>query len=50
MIKYVLVVWPESQYFINHSECYFCNDEKVGSSAYFVPEDLYNKTFKLKHK
>jgi len=38
---FVIVTWPESQYFIDRDDCYLiCDDkgvEEFGSSAYFVP-------------
>lgn len=40
-MKYELVQWPESQIFIGKPHCYFVNDEELGSSAYFVREDIY---------
>jgi len=47
-IKYIIVVWPESQELMEHDrfgECFLINDndglDHFGSSAYFVPEDLY---------
>ena len=36
-MRYILVEWPESQYFIGHEKCYLCEEL---DSAYFVPEDL----------
>jgi hypothetical protein len=46
--RYVVVCWPDSQDFMEHEryhECHLINDEdgleEFGSSAYFVPEDLY---------
>ena len=48
MEKFILVEWPDYQYFMDHPDfetrCYFCADENV----YFVPVDMYNliiKTF-----
>lgn len=42
---YVIVTWPESQYFLGRDDCHLVNDEnginKFGSSAYFVPTDVY---------
>lgn len=49
MIKYVMVTWPYSQEFMEHerfNECYLVQameDQEEISSAYFVPEDLYNE-------
>lgn len=49
MIKYVLVSFPEIQYFIEHprwNECIFCmsiEGHEVEDSTYAVPEDLYNE-------
>lgn len=39
--KYLLVEWPESQYFIGHEKCYLCEEL---DSAYFVPEEVFNET------
>lgn len=39
--KYLLVEWPESQYFIGHEKCYLCEEL---DSAYFVPEEIFNET------
>ena len=50
--KYILSQWPESQIFMEHprfSECLFVEDldghTEVGSSAYMIPEDLYNEVY-----
>jgi len=44
--RYVVAMWPESQEFMGRPDCYFINDdnglEDFGSSAYFVPENIYN--------
>lgn len=43
--KYILVHWPESQYFIGMEDCYYIDamkDSKL-SQAMFVPEETYNK-------
>lgn len=44
-IKYILVRWPESQYFIGIENCYYINP--MGDinldQAMFVPEETYNK-------
>lgn len=43
--KYILVHWPESQYFIGMESCY-CIDAMKDSNlnqAIFVPEETYNK-------
>ena len=52
MTKYILAQWPESQIFMEHprfSECLFVEDldghTEVGSSAYMIPEDLYNEVY-----
>lgn len=48
-MKYVLVTFPEIQYFMEHerwSECIFCIEiegHPCPDSAYMVPEDLYNE-------
>lgn len=43
--KYILVTWPESQYFIGMEHCYHINP--IGDidldQAMFVPEETYNK-------
>ena len=47
MEKYVLVSFPEIQYFMEHSrwsECIFCQEiegHPCEDSTYAVPEDLY---------
>lgn len=49
--KYVVVTWPDIQYFMDKEgfkeNSYLINDEKglddFGSSAYFVKESWYNK-------
>ena len=47
MKKYVLVSFPEIQYFMENSrwsECIFCNEiegHPCEDSTYAVPEDLY---------
>lgn len=47
MDKYVLVEWPEIQYFMEHpryrSECYGASTEDDISEVWFVPEDLYEE-------
>jgi hypothetical protein len=51
MNKYVLITWPDSQEIMDEEwfqdECILMNDEnrldEIGSSAYFVPEERYNK-------
>ena len=49
---YKLVLWPESQFLMDHprfSECLFIDyidgHEDVGSSAYVCPVDLYEEIF-----
>lgn len=49
MTKYVLVKWPDSQELMDKTwfnECLLVQDidghTEVGSSAFMVPEDLYN--------
>lgn len=47
--KYILVEWPESQYFMGQKGCYFCQCDDENSfgeldQAMFVPENLYYKT------
>ena len=45
--KYILVYWPESQYFIGIEGCYhvlpLIHDTENLDQAMFVPEDIYNK-------
>lgn len=45
--KYILVEWPDSQYFIGIKGCYYAqpsiNDAENLDQAIFVPEDIYNK-------
>lgn len=48
--RYILSQWPESQHFMDNprfSECIRVTDidghDEVGSSAYMVPEDLYEE-------
>lgn len=49
MTKYVLVSFPEIQYFMEHerwNECIFCQEiegHPVANSTYAVPEDLYHE-------
>jgi len=50
--KYIIVQWPESQRLMEHdrfAECELINTETgidlYGSSAYFVPRDLYDEIF-----
>lgn len=42
MEKYVLVQWPDSQALMEYEwfkeECSLADEDKFGSSAYFVPE------------
>ena len=47
MSRYVLVEWPESQEFVGHPDCHLCTEL---DNAYFVPEDLYCKTFGRIHQ
>lgn len=52
--KYVVVTWPGSQDFIGRPDCYLVNDDngmiKFGSSAYIVPENIYNLVMTNKDK
>ena len=45
--KYILVEWPDSQYFMGVEGCYYVypsiNDTKNLDGALFVPENIYNK-------
>lgn len=42
MEKYILVEWPDYQYFMEMPDfkerCFFCADENI----YFVPQSMYN--------
>ena len=56
-MKYVLVTWPESQLLMEFewfNECILMNEEshltEIGSSAYFVPENLYDEFLKKMNK
>ena len=44
---YIVVQWPESQYFIGQDDCYLINSDYgidvYGSSAYLVPVSLYEE-------
>lgn len=51
-MKYLLVLWPDSQMLMEHPrfhECLLVNDidghDEVGSSAYMCPEDLHKEIF-----
>lgn len=52
--KYIVVEWPESQDFIGRPDVYLINDDNgyrdFGSSAYFVPENIYNLVMNNKDK
>ena len=45
--KYILVEWPDSQYFIGIKGCYYVqpsiNDAENLDGALFVPENIYNE-------
>ena len=43
--KYILVEWPESQYFMGQENCYYFNSKENEQldQALFVPEDIYEK-------
>ena len=49
MKKYIIVTWPKSQQFMEHTrfnECYLVQaieGQEALAAAYFVPEDLYNE-------
>lgn len=50
MTKYILVEWPNTQYFMEHprySECYHCDgvdfNNRETCGALMVPEDLYEE-------
>lgn len=47
MNKYILVEWPESQYFMGIKGCYYVqpsiNDPENLDGALFVPEDVYER-------
>ena len=42
MEKYILVEWPDYQYFMDfpdfEEKCFFCAEENI----YFVPQSMYN--------
>ena len=40
--KYILVEWPEYQYYMDDEDTYFCAEANV----LFVPEETYNNKFK----
>ena len=44
---YIIVQWPESQYFLDRDDVHLINDDNginiYGSSAYFVSIDTYEK-------
>ena len=48
-VKYILVTFPEIQYFMDHprfNECLFCMEIRghlCPDSTYVVPEDLYHE-------
>lgn len=46
MSKYLLIEWPESQYFIGLKGCYSISldeDDDISlDQAMFVPEEIYN--------
>ena len=55
MERHILVEWPESQYFMGRSDCYFCQCDDENSfgaldQAMFVPEDLYCEVTGFIHK
>lgn len=53
--KYLLVLWPESQYFIGVKGCYYvsidedADDDLTLDQAMFVPEETYNKIMNYEH-
>jgi len=51
---YKLVLWPESQDFMEHERFNECilgmeleGHDEIGLSAYFIPVDLYNEVYKV---
>ena len=44
-MKYILVEWPESQYFMGREGCYYCSPREDDhlDQAIFVPENIYEK-------
>lgn len=47
MDKYILVRWPECQYFMHRTDCFLCFTKQEFTDvsmdgAYFVPEDIYD--------
>lgn len=47
---FILVEWPNSQFYINSRYAYFLNDEKLGDSTYFVRKDFYDFVDRLRFK
>ena len=52
MDKYILVRWPECQYFMHRADCFLCftNTEFEDTSmdgAYFVPEEVYKEYIRI---
>ena len=45
MIKYYLIKWPESQYYMNREDCFLVDDENLGSSTYAVSCDIYDEEY-----
>ena len=50
--NYKIVLWPESQNLMDHPRFFDClliddipGHIRLGSSAYAVPEDIYNEIF-----
>ncbi len=48
MKKYVLILWPDSQFYMKYD--WFRNESvlaeesgEIGSSAYFIPEERYDE-------
>ena len=37
-VEFLLIKWPESQEYMEMEGVYLCNEEEVGTSAYFVPK------------
>ena len=43
MERYILVLFPDSQNFMEHPRFDECEPSTENMGAYFVPEDLYNE-------
>ena len=55
MKRYVLIHWPESQNFMEHPDCYFCQCSNEDSfrnldQTIFVPEEMYYEFIEKQNK